>query len=254
MNFANVKAITIPEGSVNQITDGNGVVIWKKAAVVDTKFHITNDDVNPITVSIKKGNEDAPTITLQVSDNGTSWTTLGNTSTTALNITIPVGGKKYIRSTSANAWGNSKGNNQFLSTGLYGAHGDIMTLLGYDTLKGYDCQSMFRQSPITTAPELPATILAQNCYNFMFFNCSSLTTAPELPATTLVNYCYTWMFAGCTSLNEIKCNATDISATSCTTYWVNNVAASGTFYKNPSMSSWTTGANGIPSGWTVQSV
>lgn len=30
MNFANVKAITIPEGNVKQIADGNGVVIWRK--------------------------------------------------------------------------------------------------------------------------------------------------------------------------------------------------------------------------------
>lgn len=32
MNFANVKAITIPEGNVKQIADGNGVVLWKKGA------------------------------------------------------------------------------------------------------------------------------------------------------------------------------------------------------------------------------
>ena len=30
MNFANVKAITIPEGNVKQITDGQGNVLWKK--------------------------------------------------------------------------------------------------------------------------------------------------------------------------------------------------------------------------------
>ena len=46
--------------------------------------------------------------------------------------------------------------------------------------------------------------------------------------------------------------ATDISASICTQNWVNGVAASGTFVKAASMSSWTTGNNGIPSGWTVQ--
>lgn len=30
MNFSTVKAIVIPEGSVKQITDSNGVVLWKK--------------------------------------------------------------------------------------------------------------------------------------------------------------------------------------------------------------------------------
>ena len=34
----------------------------------------------------------------------------------------------------------------------------------------------------------------------MFYNCSSLTTAPKLPATTLASQCYYGMFENCTSL------------------------------------------------------
>ena len=106
---------------------------------------------------------------------------------------------------------------------------------------------------LTTAPAiLPATTLAESCYGDMFENCSSLTTAPVLPATTLDYDCYNGMFNGCTHLNYIECLATDISASSCTNNWVRNVAASGTFVKDPNMSSWTTGNNGIPSGWTVE--
>ena len=104
---------------------------------------------------------------------------------------------------------------------------------------------------LTTAPELPATTLANNCYNNMFNGCTNLTTAPDLPATTLVDYCYSSMFKGCTSLNSIKCLATEIHIWSCTTNWVSGVAASGTFTKASSMSSWTEGTSGIPSGWTV---
>ena len=105
---------------------------------------------------------------------------------------------------------------------------------------------------LTTAPSvLPATTLTNWCYSSMFASCTSLTTAPELPATTLAKGCYNYMFNGCTSLNSIKCIATDISASNCTFNWVDGVAASGTFTKAASMSSWTTGANGIPSGWTV---
>jgi hypothetical protein len=37
----------------------------------------------------------------------------------------------------------------------------------------------------------------------MFWGCTSLTTAPELPATTLANYCYEGMFHGCTSLTNV---------------------------------------------------
>ena len=59
------------------------------------------------------------------------------------------------------------------------------------------------------------------------------------------------MFQGCTSLNYIKCLATDISATNCTSYWVEGVASSGTFVENNAMNDWTTGINGIPTGWTI---
>ena len=105
---------------------------------------------------------------------------------------------------------------------------------------------------LKTTPELPATTLADNCYERMFQWCASLTTAPELPATILNSGCYSWMFYGCTKLNYIKCLAIDISASSCTNGWVNDVASTGTFVKNPNMASWPTGNSGIPSGWTVQ--
>ena len=105
---------------------------------------------------------------------------------------------------------------------------------------------------LTAAPALPATTLTDNCYNSMFQGCTNLTTAPTLPATTLAGNCYRSMFNGCTSLNYIKCLATDISTFNCTSNWVNGVASTGTFVKASSMTSWTTGAKGIPTGWTVQ--
>ena len=105
---------------------------------------------------------------------------------------------------------------------------------------------------LTTAPALPATTLAEGCYSSMFFNCTSLTTAPALPATTLVKDCYKTMFQYCKKLNNVTCLATDISAEGCTTDWLEEVAATGTFYKPESMDNWTTGDSGIPSGWTAK--
>ena len=107
-------------------------------------------------------------------------------------------------------------------------------------------------SSLTAAPELPATTLAELCCWYMFYNCKSLTTAPELPATTLNSSCYREMFYGCSKLNHIKCMATNISASNCTSDWVNGVSSTGTFIKHPDMNNWTTGVNGIPSGWTVE--
>ena len=119
-------------------------------------------------------------------------------------------------------------------------------------LAEYCYDSMFRDCPLTTAPELPATTLAKGCYNSMFRNCP-LTTAPELPATTLAPSCYTYMFSGCDKLNYIKCLATDMTATNCTSNWVKEVSSTGTFYKHPD-STWTTGVNGIPNRWNVVNI
>ena len=125
-------------------------------------------------------------------------------------------------------------------------------ILPATTLANYCYQHMFRGcTGLTTAPILPATTLASGCYRNMFRGCTGLTTAPILPATTLASYCYGYMFNGCTSLNYIKCLATNISAFNCLTNWVSNVASSGTFVKNANMESWTTGSSGIPDGWTV---
>ena len=121
------------------------------------------------------------------------------------------------------------------------------------TTLSYSCyQGTFRYcSSLITAPELPATNLTELCYNGMFIGCTSLASAPELPATTLASDCYLHMFGDCSSLNYVKCLATDISASGCVSDWLKNVSSSGTFVKAASMSSWTTGNSGIPSGWTV---
>lgn len=109
-----------------------------------------------------------------------------------------------------------------------------------------------RCTSLTTPPELPSTTLESGCYYYMFDGCTSLSAAPELPATTLAYQCYKYMFYKCTSLNYIKCLATDISATECTSAWLADVSSSGTFVKDANMTGWTTGSNGIPSSWTIQ--
>ena len=124
------------------------------------------------------------------------------------------------------------------------------------TLASYCYANMFLNcTGLTTAPTiLPATTLVANCYRSMFDGCTELTTAPVLPAATLQYYCYAWMFDGCKKLNNVTCLATNISADHCTYYWLNGVAATGTFTKAASMTGWTSGANGIPSGWTEKSL
>ena len=121
----------------------------------------------------------------------------------------------------------------------------------------YCCSNMFYGcTSLTNAPSiLPAKTLTQRCYENMFKGCASLISAPELPATTLGDECYRMMFYGCSNLRYIKCLTNTINSPSYQTYlWVYGVAPTGTFIKNPNMSSWTIGStdyDGIPSGWTV---
>lgn len=83
-------------------------------------------------------------------------------------------------------------------TGLTSAENLILPAT---TLADSCYESMFEGcTSLTTAPKLPTTTLARNCYSHMFFGCSSLTTASELPATTLAKGCYYRMFYGCSSL------------------------------------------------------
>ena len=219
-------------------------------------------------------------------DNGTNWQTLARTATTP---TVTAGNTIIWKQTGLTPnFGSGIG--KFSSTGRFEARGNVMSLYYGDnfygetnlsekycafymlfsgctglttaenlslpatTLADYCYNGMFSGcTSLITAPELPATTLTGECYGSMFSNCTSLTTAPELPATTLANECYYGMFSGCSSLNYIKCLATNISAAACTTDWVNGVSATGTFVK-PASTDWSskTGSNGIPSGWTVQ--
>lgn len=61
---------------------------------------------------------------------------------------------------------------------------------------------MFYKNHLTTAPSLPATKLVQSCYSEMFYQCTSLTTPPTLSSTSLAANCYSSMFYGCTSLSS----------------------------------------------------
>lgn len=140
----------------------------------------------------------------ETSTDGTNWSvfTPGTTTITLTN----VGNKVYFRGNNTTVSESGSVFYQFVMSGKIAASGNIMSLLDTTckstTISNKYCYySMFRGcTSLTTAPELPATTLAEGCYGSMFQDCTSLTTAPALPATTLVNSCYNFMFKGCTSL------------------------------------------------------
>ena len=184
-------------------------------------------------------------------DNGETWTTTNNTDNKTTNLVIDVNvnnGDKVMWKGDAEQLGYYDDEYEdyvgsfFSSNCEFDAQGNVMSLLYGDNFKGQtyltekdgafcalfsDCngektcevvnaknlslpattlaeycyESMFNGcTSLTTAPELPATTLVEYCYSYMFSDCTNLKTAPELPATTLANDCYRGMFNGCTSL------------------------------------------------------
>ena len=110
--------------------------------------------------------------------------------------------------------------------------GDIRNLIDYEaygtvsTADAKFCGLFSDNTMLRTAPELPATTLASQCYAYMFQGCSELTAAPVLTAEILAENCYEYMFYGCTALSSVTMKATDVSATSCLNNWLNNAGTS----------------------------
>ena len=114
--------------------------------------------------------------------------------------------------------------------------GDIRTLLDWrnystvDTKNARFCLLFNSCSVLTSAPELPATELADYCYYRMFAGCTSLTAAPELPATKLADYCYKNMFYGCVKLSSVTMLAPSdqiTSASDCCKDWLKDAGTDG---------------------------
>ena len=111
---------------------------------------------------------------------------------------------------------------RFKMTGLIAASGNLMSIVDgeTETFRAKTFRSLFQGcTSLTTAPALPATTLAKNCYNSMFSGCTSLTTAPALPTTTLAASCYKSMFSSCTSLTT----APALPATTLANYCYNSM-------------------------------
>ena len=189
----------------------------------------TADEAND-TISLNKYGTPS-TISLEYSVDKKTWTEYTWDGNTGATITLAnVGDSVYFRGNNDTFSTSYDNYYNFQFSALTRASGNIMSLLDKQFRKKevteycfnvlfYNCTSlttapelpattlaessyynMFSGSGIVVAPELPATTLGGACYRRMFYGCTSLTEAPELPATTLVNWCYYEMFKGCTSL------------------------------------------------------
>ena len=169
MNFGTIQVADIFVGTLNAIEAyfGNEKVWGKSEPATPNWLCFTAEEAGSTVRMLAEG--EAPTVFLEYSTNGNTWSpfVVGTTTVTLANI----GDKMYMRATSAGnaGMGSSMGKyNRFVMTGKISASGNVNTLLdqnGNATLTNY-------------------------CYAFLFNGCTSLTSAPELPATTLANFCY----------------------------------------------------------------
>ena len=101
----------------------------------------------------------------------------------------------------------------------FSCSGDVMSLLDMnEDMTVIPCSYCFYQlfyqcNLLTSAPELPATVLKMGCYHAMFYGCTGLKASPYLPATSLADDCYYEMFYQCSSLVSTSAlNATTLAS------------------------------------------
>lgn len=215
---------------------------------------------------IRKNGDNTPTNEVEYSYDGSTWISAGYTSSTPIEIEIPANGKVYLRS-NATKWANNI-NGTIHDTRIHAMHkykvtGNLLSLLYGESFTGnettlnsnekYVFDGLFATSTtLVSAEDLVINAVGKYSHASLFFGCTSLIKAPVLPVKVLPEGCYNVMFSSC-PINYLKCLATDMEAYGYSTnYWLYNVSSTGTFVKDASADSWTTGVSGIPSGWTVE--
>ena len=175
-------------------------------------------------------------------DNGETWTELAADTASP---TVMAGNKIIWKATLTPTTNETiNGIGTFSATGNFNVQGNIMSLLYGDNFKGQTdltgknytfYQLFYNNTKVINAKNLslPATTLADFCYQDLFSTCSNLITVPKLPATILTQYCYWGMFQSCTSL----VTAPELSATtlgdSCYSYMFVNCTSLETAPKLP---------------------
>ena len=199
--------LTIPEGE--SIAAGNFYTATIKLTEIIPYLTFTATEAQTFKITAKGPRYDPFTFpdSFEYSVNDGDWTKLTS------NTEIPFGGENgSLRLRGKSSIGTAQNSNKYSQISFgndeveVACTGDIRTLVyweNYDSANtdGARFCNLFNDcTSLTTAPELPATTLADRCYNHMFSGCTSLTTTPELPAETLKEWCYYYMFYGCKSL------------------------------------------------------
>lgn len=202
------KSLTVKQGVVTNL----GTLGKDNVELVPPYITFFADEKQ--TFTFNKGTQSNIDVDLfEYSVNGSAWSKFTLTEDGAFN-DITFGGEYgdlRLRGKSLN--GTSEGYKFALSYNVQFAipevkvrcKGDIRTLIDYEnygTVSTKDARFSWlflNAVALVSAPELPMTELASQCYSYMFYG-SSIENAPELPATVLPDDCYCFMFSNCSQL------------------------------------------------------
>lgn len=200
------------------------------------------------------------TLNIEYSTDGETWVSEPAISTST-HLTLPAGGRLYLRGSNAATALNNNSWRWLQCDVQHSVGGDLTYLLdpsgapqtvNYSTFLGFFQHYNASNTTLIDASKLILHDLGTGeIYRNTFYKCTALVRGPFIDMPVVPVRGLQDMFHDCSSLQEVKCNATNVSALYATSSWMQNVSATGTFYKAASMTSWSRSFNGIPSGWTV---
>jgi hypothetical protein len=198
--------------------------------------------------------------TVEYKKNNDGWTTYSSA------ISVAVGDVVSFRGTNSTYY-MSKGEligvaSKFACSSACYIYGNVMSLISKESfstttsftaektfLRMFENQTNLRSHPYKDLV-LPATTLAKQCYQNMFYGCTGLTRSAILAKAVGADNAYQWMYNGCSNLSEVTCYAAYNAAYFAD--WLKGVASSGTFYTNSThKESWDTFHSKNITGWTI---
>ena len=246
-----------------------------------TPFFFENLSMEEGSITLTAGSTDLATDkVLLCSHDGHTWSEYDHAGET-----IAAGERVYFRGTNTKSWGEVTSEKRcalFTMNKRFAIGGNIMSLNyaeNYDdeSLEPYIFSGLFKGDTNLVSAENLLLPVSYTHVDFMFHGCTSLVKAAIHRATAYLGNTMVKTYYGCTALTEspvltieemsfdrnlYECfrNCTAMTRITCLTSftssvqyynWVAGVAANGTFVKKRGVE-WTTGNNGIPSGWTVE--
>lgn len=174
------------------------------------------------------------------------------------NVTVPAGGKVYLRSTTGMS--SDSGYIYVRMSQSHVAGGNIRTLNNYMDLtadtSSFNSRCLFyNDAALTSVEDLTfdgmTTVVGMS---EMFSGCTNLTKGADISSITTKtgSYLCMYMYQGCSSLTLAYAPSVSNWVGAGNSGWLQGVAASGVVMKPSTLTIPTDSNSGVPTGWTTQ--